>query len=253
MEYVFSEEYQAQDKQIVRFIEKFDTEGELFGDGDRNTIKLFRLKGQVVNIKSFKVPNLVNKIAYRFLRKPKAERSFRYAQVLLEKGIGTPRPIAFCQEKSGAFFKRSYYVSEHQECDYTFRSMVLDPNVPDWENMLRAFTRFSFLLHEKQVEFLDHSPGNTLICTKGEGFSFYLVDLNRMNFRRLDFDARMKNMARLTPQKEMIQIMASEYAMLYSKPEEEVFEKMWFYTAEFQRKFQRKKVLKRKLKFWKKA
>lgn len=252
MKYVFSEEYQAYDKQVISFIEKFDVEGELFGDGDRNTIKLFKLKDQVVNIKSFKIPNLVNKVAYRYVRKSKAERSFRYAQVLLEKGIGTPKPIAFSEEKSGIFFKRSFYVSEHLECDYTFRSMVENRNLPDWESMLRAFTRFSFLLHEKQVEFLDHSPGNTLIRTKGEGFSFYLVDLNRMNFRELDFEARMKNMARLTPQKEMIQVMASEYAMLYSKPEGEVFERMWFHTEEFQRKFQRKKELKKKLKFWKK-
>src|SRR5690554_3820205 len=101
MKYVFSEEYQAYDKQVISFIEKFDVEGELFGDGDRNTIKLFKLKDQVVNIKSFKIPNLVNKVAYRYVRKSKAERSFRYAQVLLEKGIGTPKPIAFSEEKSG--------------------------------------------------------------------------------------------------------------------------------------------------------
>ena len=32
--------------------------------------------------------------------------------------------------------------------------------------------------------------------------------------------------------------------------EREVFEKMWFYTEQFQHKFQRKKALKKKLKFW---
>lgn len=236
----------------MSFIHNFDSEGILFGDGDRNKIKLFELEGKTINIKSFKIPNAVNKIAYRFLRKSKAERSFEYAQILLSKGIGTPYPIAYAEEKAGLIFKRSYYVSEHLNCQFTFRSMVLDRNLPDWEQMLRAFTRFSYELHQKEIEFLDHSPGNTLIDREGEGYRFYLVDLNRMNFRALDFEDRMKNMARLTPQKEMIRIMASEYATLIGRPEQEVFDRMWFHTTEFQRKFQRKKELKKKLKFWKK-
>ena len=236
----------------MSFIHHFDSEGTLFGDGDRNKIKLFELEGKTINIKSFKIPNAVNKIAYRFLRKSKAQRSFEYAQILLSKGIGTPYPIAYAEEKAGLIFKRSYYVSEHLNCQFTFRSMVLDRNLPDWEQMLRAFTRFSYELHQKEIEFLDHSPGNTLIDREGEGYRFYLVDLNRMNFRALDFEDRMKNMARLTPQKEMIRIMASEYAILMGRPEEEVFDRMWFHTTEFQRKFQRKKELKKKLKFWKK-
>ncbi|HAJ81496.1 MAG TPA: Kdo domain containing protein, partial [Zunongwangia profunda] len=117
--------------------------------------------------------------------------------------------------------------------------------------VLRAFTRFTYDLHEKNIEFLDHSPGNTLIQIDGEGFQFFLVDLNRMNFKRLDFKQRMKNFSRLTPNKEMIQIMANEYSQLTAWNENEVFETMWGYTQEFQEKFFRKKRLKKKLKFWK--
>lgn len=247
----FSERYLPKKGEIMSFIHNFDSGGILFGDGDRNKIKLFELDGETINIKSFKIPNAVNKIAYRFFRKSKAQRSFRYAHILLSKGISTPYPIAYAEEKAGPIFRGSYYVSEHLNCEFTFRSMVLDRNLPDWEQMLRAFTRFSFELHQKEIEFLDHSPGNTLIDREGEGYRFYLVDLNRMNFRPLDFEDRMKNMSRLTPQKEMIQVMASEYAMLLGRPEQEVFERLWFHTTEFQRKFQRKKELKKKLKFWK--
>jgi len=49
----------------------------------------------------------------------------------------------------------------------------------------------------------------------------------------------------------MIEVMANEYAHLINKPEAEVFEKMWFFTNQFQEKFLRKKELKKKLKFWK--
>lgn len=61
---------------------------------------------------------------------------------------------------------------------------------------------------------------------------------------------RMKNLSRLTPRKEMIAIMSDEYAKLCHKSEAEVFEKMWFYTNEFQEKFFKKKELK-KILFWK--
>ena len=97
---------------------------------------------------------------------------------------------------------------------------------------------------------MDHSPGNTLIKEVGENkYEFYLVDLNRMNFHDLmSFDQRMKNFSRLTPQKEMVEIMAKEYAKLYQKSEQETIDKMWFYTEEFQQKFQLKQARKKKLK-----
>ena len=82
---------------ILDKIKMFNSSGELFGNGDRNKIKLFDLDGKTINIKSFKIPNIVNKIAYRYFRKSKARRSFEYATILLEKGIGTPQPIAFLE------------------------------------------------------------------------------------------------------------------------------------------------------------
>jgi putative AlgH/UPF0301 family transcriptional regulator len=109
-------------------------------------------------------------------------------------------------------------------------------------------------LHESGVEFLDHSPGNTLIKKVAEGkYEFFLVDLNRMNFHdQMDFEQRMKNLSRLTPQKGMIATMSNEYAKWYpAKTEAEIFEKMWFCTEEFQEKFFKKQRLKKKLKFWK--
>lgn len=238
-------------KRIKFYIENFTKEGEYLNDGQRNSIKIFDLEGNTINIKSFKIPNAINKIAYRFLRRSKAERSFSYALHLLSKNIGTPQPIAYAEEKSGLTFQKSFYVSEQQECDLTYRELVLQPDYPGNEEILRAFTRFTYDLHEKQIEFLDHSPGNTLIKLQETGDpQFFLVDLNRMKFGEMDFDARMKNFSRLTPKMEMVEIMANEYSKLVNEPEAEVFEKMWFYTSDFQKKFQRKRALKKKLRFW---
>jgi hypothetical protein len=133
--------------------------------------------------------------------------------------------------------------------DLTFRELVEIPDYPDWENILRQFVQFSFRLHEKGIEFLDHSPGNTLIRKLENGlYEFYLVDLNRMNFHAsLGFEARMNNLSHLTPKKDMVVLMSNEYAKLYhDKSEAEIMHKMWFYTDDFQKKFKAKIKFKKR-------
>jgi hypothetical protein len=242
----------SKEKELKNHIENFNSSGDLFGDGKRNVIKLFDLEGVTVNIKSFKIPHLINKIAYKYFRKSKARRSYEYANRLIENGIGTPQPIAYSENFKFSGLEKSYYISEHLQTELTFRELVLQPDYPDHENILRQFTRFTFDLHQKGIEFLDHSPGNTLIKKGSEGtYHFYLVDLNRMNFHHvMDFDSRMKNFNRLTPKTEMLAVMSDEYAKLYNKKYDEVFTKMCFYTNDFQMKFHRKMARKKKLLFW---
>jgi hypothetical protein len=239
---------------ILDKIKAFNSSGTLLGNGQRNVIKLFDLNDKVVNIKSFKIPNLINKIAYKYFRKSKARRSFEYATILLEKGIGTPLPIAYLENYNWLGLRDSYYASEHLITELTFRELVEIPDYPDHENILRQFTRFSFGLHEKGIEFLDHSPGNTLIKKNDDGnYGFFLVDLNRMEFHNsMSFEMRMKNLCRLTPVKEMVAVMSNEYAKLYGESEQKIFDTLWKYTSDFQEHFYRKKRLKKKLKFWKK-
>ena len=242
----------SKEKELQNHIDKFNSTGILFGDGKRNVIKLFELKQVTINIKSFKVPHLVNKIAYKYFRKSKARRSYEYAVKLLENQIGTPYPVAYAENFKFLGLVNSYYISEHLQAELTFRELVLHPDYPDHENILRQFTKFTFGLHEKGIEFLDHSPGNTLIKRGAQNnYEFFLVDLNRMNFHdTMDFDSRMKNFNRLTPKTEMLAIMSDEYAKLYGKKYDEVFTKMCFYTDDFQMRFHRKMARKKKLLFW---
>ena len=162
-------------RDILSLINNFNTSGQLFGNGQRNVIKIFDVEGVAINIKSFKIPNSINKVAYRYFRKSKARRSFEYAAILLEKGIGTPQPLAFLENFSVFGLRDSYYVSEHLNADLTYRELVEIPDYPDHENILRQFTRFSFNLHEKGIEFIDHSPGNTLIKKNKEGYNELLL------------------------------------------------------------------------------
>lgn len=239
--------------EVLLLLQNFKSSGKLFGDGKRNIIKLFELDGMTINIKSFKIPNLINKIAYRYFRKSKARRSFEYATILLEKGIGTPQPIAYLENYNWLGLNDSYYACEHLQCDLTFRELLERADYPDHETILRQFTRFSYGLHQKGIEFKDHSPGNTLIKKGTDGkYNFFLVDLNRMNFHeKMSFDLRMKNLCRLTPVKDMVKVMSNEYAKISGESEDLIFETLWSKTAKFQEKFYRKKRLKKKLKFWK--
>jgi hypothetical protein len=237
---------------LQSILDNFDNSGKLFIAGSRNIIKLFDYEGAVINIKAFKVPNWFNKIIYNYFRESKAKRSYTYATLLLERGIGTPKPIAYYEEKSIFGFKKSYYVSQHLEFDLMFRDLVENNNYPDRELILKQFMSFCYKLHQNGIEFLDHSPGNTLIKkVKDNEYSFYLVDLNRMIFHKeMTFEQRMKNLSRLTPYQDMIQIMSKEYSKLSNEEESLVFDTLWKYTSEFQYKFYRKKRIKNKLRLF---
>ncbi|WP_242204338.1 Kdo domain containing protein [Aestuariivivens insulae] len=239
------------EKFLNAIIKNFSTQGIPFGNQDRNALKLFELEGITINVKSFKVPNIINRIAYNFFRKSKAQRSFEYANKLQELTIGTPQPIAYYEFASPFLFGKSYYISEHQDYDLTYRELTTDLSFPDHETILRAFTRFTHKLHEKGVLFLDHSPGNTLIKKNGNSYDFYLVDLNRMTFGALDFETRIKNFSRLTIHKSMVEVMSDEYAKCTGEDYNAIVDLMWKETEDFQYRFHRKKRLKKQLKFWK--
>lgn len=253
MRFTINPIFENANKEFVSIITNFNSTGVLFGDGQRNKIKLFEFEGKTINVKSFKIPHFINKIAYKYFRKSKARRSYEYATTLLEKGIGTPQPIAYFENYDFIGLKDSYYVCEHLDCDLTYRELVEIPDFPDHENILREFTRFSYDLHQKGIEFLDHSPGNTLIKKNAESnYDFFLVDLNRMQFHEsMPFEIRMKNLCRLTPVKEMVAVMSNEYAKVSGESEQLIFETLWKMTTDFQARFYRKKRLKKKFKFWK--
>ena len=232
-------------ERLTETVHNFDSyEG---GIGKRNTIKVININNVPLNVKSFKTPHLINKIVYRFFRKSKAQRSFEYANKLIELGVGTPKPIAYFEYSSVFLFGRSFYISEHLDCDLTYRELTKDFNIPDYDNILRAFTRFTYGLHQKNIHFLDHSPGNTLIKKDDNGYHFYLVDLNRMKFGPMDFKTRIKNFSRLTIHKSMVEVMSDEYAKCIGEDYNKVFDLMWKETEAFQEKFHRKKRLKKKL------
>lgn len=254
MKYLIHNKFKDFQERIVFFIDHFLIEGKILVNGQRNIIKLFEFEEITLSIKSFKKPNLINKIVYRYFRKSKARRSFEFASKLMEMQIGTPQPVAFFENYDFIGLKDSYYVCEHLENVFEFREIVQNEAFENRDFIIRKFAQFTFEMHEKGIEFLDHSPGNTLIRKNNDvSYSFFLVDLNRMQFHEtMNFQTRMKNLSKITHKKDMIAVMSNEYAKLSGDDENTVFETMWKLTSDFQHRFHRKKRIKKKLKFWKK-
>ena len=91
-------EYYKYKDQIETFFTNFSNSGKNFVIGQRNSIKLFNIDGIDVSIKSFKKPNLINKIVYRYFRKSKARRSFEFASKLMDLGIDNTGIKSFLEE-----------------------------------------------------------------------------------------------------------------------------------------------------------
>ena len=237
---------------ILKAINDFETSGKTVLKGDRNTIKSLKIEGLHLNIKKFKSPNIFNAFIYKYYRKSKARRSYEYGTLLTQKSILTPTPIAYFESFSWFGLKQSYYVSQHVAYDFDFRVLIHNLKFPNRVEILKQFTAFTFKLHEQNINFLDHSPGNTLIVKIADDrYDFYLIDLNRMRFETMSFKKRMHNFRRLWLSKTMVRIISKEYADLSGISFSEIHSEMLLYSRQFQKKIDAKKLKRsgRKIRF----
>lgn len=198
---------------VKEIIQSFEHSGKTYWK-KRNTIKVFDLGDRQWNVKSFKVPHLINRFAYKYVRGSKSRRSFEHGKKILTKGILTPKPIAYVEFSSVIGLTESFYVSDNLNYDLKFENLF-DENYPDRINILEQFTVFTHKLHENEIHHFDHSKGNTLICSQMDGaYDFYLVDLNRMKFEKMDYQQRIDNFNRLGLTPSMIEIIGKKYASI---------------------------------------
>lgn len=185
-------------------------EGEVIYKG-RNELREFEVKGVTMVIKSFQKPNFINQLAYGIFRPSKAKRSYEYAHMILEKGIGTPEPIGYYTERKGIFFNRSFYACLKSECPYTYVHLMKG-DYPNQERILKAIARLTARLHDLGWIHKDYSRGNILFKETPEEVKLEIIDLNRIRFQKVNMEKGCKNFERLPGTPEMIRIMAEEYA-----------------------------------------
>lgn len=244
MDYQINSKYKSLEKAILDIPRRFEEEGEVI-ENNRNVIKILEIEGVRFNVKSFKRPNIVNQFVYAYIRKGKAQRSFEYANILLEREVETPEPVACIVYRNIWGVTRSFYVSRQEEYDYIFRDLR-EKRPADMEFLLREFTRFTYHFHSRSIYFIDHSPGNTLIRREGKGVKFMLVDLNRIKFMEIPPLVGLKNFYRLNATDDMIDIIADEYARLTRSDAGEMTRLLKKWTHAHDEQVRRRKAKKRK-------
>jgi RIO-like serine/threonine protein kinase len=209
----------------------------------RNVIKISKFNKNKVVIKSFKIPNIINQFAYRFIRSSKAKRSYKNAIKLQELGIKTPKPICYV-ENFRPLLKESYYVCEFFEYDFEIRDVLNDKNFSEKDKILKEFVLFSYNIHQKGVYHIDYSPGNVLVKKDGDRFSFSIVDLNRMKFIDFSDELRFKNLSRFSASDKDTRFIAKEYALLANIDKDFAQDRLLFYHNKHQDYLSNKKRLK---------
>ncbi|BAX78590.1 hypothetical protein [Labilibaculum antarcticum] len=232
---------------LIELPDKFEEIGTSIYKG-RNEIKVIEVEGIKINVKSFKIPHLINKIAYAWLRGSKSKHSYEYAMKMIDCGANTPEPVACVELLKGGLFNRSFYVSCHYEYDLTIRDLI-GFDYPDKNNILKQFAVFTYnKLHKNGIHHLDYSRGNILIKKLDDcKYEFSVVDINRMRFEEIDYQKGLQNFSQIWANEEELEVVAREYARINGKDENEAVKLLIQFDKEHKAKINRKKALKSKL------
>ncbi len=184
----------------------------------RNTIKLIEFEGKKYIVKSFKKPHIINKIIYSFFRKSKAKKSYLNS---IKISDFVPTPIGYIEFKKFHLLENSYFISEPFNYTLTIREPLTNPNYPNKDKIYKAFARFTNHLHNQGIKHLDYSPGNILIKKENDEYIFKIIDINRMEFKKLLTTERLENFSKLWASDEDLTIIIKEYAQINHLNEKE--------------------------------
>ncbi|MBE0514926.1 hypothetical protein [Sulfurimonas sp.] len=202
---------------LLKNIQNYFSESNKSIHKARNEIKIIDFNGESLVVKSFKIPNILNKIVYTFFRDSKAKKSYENS---IKIGSFAPKPIGFIEFKKFGLIDESYFVSENFKYDFTIREPLRDDNFENKKDIFKAFAKFTFELHENNICHLDYSLGNILIKKDGDSYLFKIVDINRMEFKKLTLAERLQNFSKLWAKNDDLTIIIKEYCRLISADEE---------------------------------
>ena len=207
----------------------------------RNELKIIEHLNIDTVVKSFKVPNILRRIIYTYFRDSKAKKSYEYSIKIKEF---TPKPIGYIEFYENGLIADSYFISEKFDYDFTIREPLLDLEFEDRDEIFKAFARFTYALHENNILHQDYSPGNILIKKDSNGYTLKVVDINRMEFKELSLDEKLKNFNKLWAKDNEILTVAQEYARVSNEDEDYCIKTAQLYNTKHKNKINMKKRLK---------
>ena len=210
----------------------------------RNELKIVELNGIKCVVKSFKVPHLINRVAYSYFREGKAKKSYLNAMKLIDLNVNTPEPIGVIEFYKFGLLSESYFISIYEPYDFTIRE-VFHHKVDSPQDVLEEFAKFTYDIHKKGVWHVDYSLGNILITQEATNYKFSLVDINRMEFKTIQDYEGLKNLNKFWPKNdEDLPLLAKEYAKIASLDEDKAIR----VAVDEANELEKKVNLKRKLK-----
>jgi len=224
-------------KPLIDNIETYFQESSHVLYDQRNVIRVVDYENEKYVVKAFKIPNLVNRFAYRYLRPSKAKRSYLYS---LRIGAElSPEPIAYIEKNKNLLLGASYYISSYFDYDHTIYEVLSNKELENREQILRDFADFTYKLHELDIRHHDYSHGNVLIkksTNNDSKYEFNIIDINRMTFQFLDLKARLENFAKVNADDEDMTIIITQYAKKMGMPLEKLLSDAKFYRDDFYQK-----------------
>jgi len=207
----------------------------------RNELKVISHQNEEVVVKSFKIPNFPRRLFYTLFRDSKAKKSYDYS---VKIGTFTPEPIAYIEFYNSGLLSDSYFIAKKFFYDFTIREVLTNQDFDNRDDIFVAFAIFTFHLHEEGILHQDYSPGNILIAKHNGHYQFKVVDINRMTFKTLSLDERLKNFAKLWIDDKDLKTVIAKYAALIHEDEGKCYEIAVKYSHALKKKINMKKRLK---------
>lgn len=236
--------YRAALKTVQRLPEIFDTDGITLYRG-RNVVKRFDTDNGTWVVKRYKRPNRVQRIAYTFFKKSKAERAYRYARLMRERGIDTPEGIACILQKHNGLLQDSYFIATL--CTYRPVFPELVPTEHYDRRLAYCLADFLVHMHRQGVMHGDLNLNNILYTRDADGrIHFCVIDTNRSKIK--DRPTRrecLNNLKRVTHRRDLLQDIVAQYARLRGWNAERCTRRV----LKALKRFERQKKLRRMFRF----
>lgn len=195
---------------LRQFVDEVPFRNQILGTviySGRNVVFKNTETGTPLCVKSFKVPPIYNRIAYTFLRKSKARRSYENALKLLEMGIPTPTPVAYAEVYASHLLQHSYYICLMLDAQ-DVRSWQ---DRPDGEDIAGNIAKLLYNMHCARIWHRDFSAGNVIYDNARH---FYVIDINRMQFGVSSKKKFLQNFLRINESAEATAHLVELYAKI---------------------------------------
>ncbi len=226
MKVIVHPDYRHLEDYVREIPDRFHSLGKVIHQ-DRNVLRRDEIADTSLVIKSYGRIYLPNRIRYTYFYPSKAQRAFDYANVLLENGFLTPRPIAYVECFDKGLLTNSYFISEYT--DFQPLKTIRTLNAYDQSELLEELATFTFRLHQSHIYHGDYSIGNILYKKVNGRFEFSLVDNNRMKFGPISFLRGIRTMGRLGLPAEQLVAVGKMYGRLWNVDEIIVMERLFHY------------------------